>query len=144
MLKRTFSAKKSEVEEKWWLVDAEGKVLGRMASEIARILRGKNKPIFTPHVDTGDFVIVINADKVRFTGNKLKGKVYYHHSGYIGGLKSITAEKLLEKKPTEVVRKAVKGMLPKNRIGRELLKKLKVYTGGEHPHQAQQPEILNI
>jgi large subunit ribosomal protein L13 len=144
MLKRTFSAKKSEVEEKWWLVDAEGKVLGRMASEIARILRGKNKPIFTPHVDTGDFVIVINADKVRFTGNKLKGKVYYRHSGYPGGLKSITAERLLEKKPTEVVRKAVKGMLPKNRIGRELLKKLKVYTGGEHPHQAQQPEILDI
>lgn len=144
MLKRTFSAKKGEVEGKWWLVDAEGKVLGRMASEIARILRGKNKPIFTPHVDTGDFVIVINADKVRFTGNKLKGKVYYHHSGYIGGLKSITAERLLEKKPTEVVRRAVKGMLPKNRIGRELLKKLKVYTGGEHPHQAQQPELLNI
>ncbi len=144
MLKRTFSAKKSEVEEKWWLVDAQGKVLGRMASEIARVLRGKNKPIFTPHVDTGDFVIVINADKVRFTGNKLKGKVYYHHSGYIGGLKSITAEKLLEKRPTEVVRKAVKGMLPKNRLGRELLKKLKVYAGGEHPHQAQQPEILDI
>jgi large subunit ribosomal protein L13 len=144
MLKRTLSAKKSEVEEKWWLVDAQGKVLGRMASEIARILRGKNKPIFTPHVDTGDFVIVINADKVRFTGNKLKGKVYYHHSGYIGGLKSITAERLLEKRPTEVVRKAVKGMLPKNRIGRELLKKLKVYAGGEHPHQAQQPEILDI
>ncbi len=144
MLKRTFSAKKSEVEEKWWLVDAEGKVLGRMASEIAQVLRGKNKPIFTPHVDTGDFVIVINADKVRFTGNKLEGKVYYRHSGYIGGLKSITAERLLDKKPTEVVRKAVKGMLPKNRIGRELLKKLKVYTGGEHPHQAQQPEILDI
>lgn len=144
MLKRTFSAKKSDMEEKWWLVDAQGKVLGRMASEIARVLRGKNKPIFTPHVDTGDFVIVINADKVRFTGNKLKGKVYYHHSGYIGGLKSITAEKLLEKRPTEVVRKAVKGMLPKNRLGRELLKKLKVYAGGEHPHQAQQPEILDI
>ncbi len=125
-------------------MDAQGKVLGRMASEIARVLRGKNKPIFTPHVDTGDFVIVINADKVRFTGNKLKGKVYYHHSGYIGGLKSITAEKLLEKRPTEVVRKAVKGMLPKNRLGRELLKKLKVYAGGEHPHQAQQPEILDI
>ncbi len=144
MLKRTFSAKKSDVEEKWWLVDARGKVLGRMASEIARVLRGKNKPIFTPHVDTGDFVIVINAVKVRFTGNKLKDKVYYHHSGYIGGLKSITAEKLIEKNPTEVVRRAVKGMLPKNRLGRKLIKKLKIYAGGEHPHQAQHPEILDI
>ena len=144
MLKKTFSAKKSEVEEKWWLVDAQNKVLGRMASEIAQVLRGKNKPIFTPHVDTGDFVIVVNADKIRFTGKKLKDKVYYRHSGYPGGLKSITAEKLMQKDPTEVVRKAVKGMLPKNRLGRKLIMKLKVYAGGEHPHQAQQPEILNI
>lgn len=144
MLKRTFSAKKSDMEEKWWLVDAQSKVLGRMASEIAQVLRGKNKPIFTPHVDTGDFVIVINADKVRFTGKKLKDKVYYHHSGYIGGLKSITAEKLMQKDPTEVVHRAVKGMLPKNRLGRKLIKKLKVYAGGEHPHQAQQPETLDI
>ncbi len=144
MLKRTFSAKKSDMEEKWWLVDAQSKVLGRMASEIAQVLRGKNKPIFTPHVDTGDFVIVINADKVRFTGKKLKDKVYYHHSGYIGGIKSITAEKLMQKDPTEVVHKAVKGMLPKNRLGRKLIKKLKVYAGGEHPHQAQHPEILDI
>lgn len=144
MLKRTFSAKKSDMEEKWWLVDAQSKVLGRLASEIAQVLRGKNKPIFTPHVDTGDFVIVINADKVRFTGKKLKDKVYYHHSGYIGGLKSITAEKLMQKDPTEVVHRAVKGMLPKNRLGRKVIKKLKVYAGGEHPHQAQQPEILDI
>jgi large subunit ribosomal protein L13 len=144
MLKKTFSAKKSDMEEKWWLVDAQSKVLGRMASEIAQVLRGKNKPIFTPHVDTGDFVIVINADKVRFTGKKLKDKVYYHHSGYIGGIKSITAEKLMQKDPTEVVHKAVKGMLPKNRLGRKLIKKLKVYAGGEHPHQAQHPEILDI
>ncbi len=144
MLKRTFSAKMSDMEEKWWLVDAQSKVLGRMASEIAQVLRGKNKPIFTPHVDTGDFVIVINADKVHFTGKKLKDKVYYHHSGYIGGLKSITAEKLMQKDPTEVVHKAVKGMLPKNRLGRKLIKKLKVYAGGEHPHQAQHPEILDI
>ncbi len=126
------------------MVDAQSKVLGRMASEIAQVLRGKNKPIFTPHVDTGDFVIVINADKVRFTGKKLKDKVYYHHSGYIGGIKSITAEKLMQKDPTEVVHKAVKGMLPKNRLGRKLIKKLKVYAGGEHPHQAQHPEILDI
>ena len=144
MLKKTFSAKKSEVEEKWWLVDAQNKVLGRMASEIAQVLRGKNKPIFSPHVDTGDFVIVVNADKIRFTGKKLTDKVYYRHSGYPGGLKSITAEKLMQKDPTEVVRKAVKGMLPKNRLGRKLIMKLKVYAGGEHPHQAQQPEILNI
>lgn len=144
MLKRTFSAKKSDMEEKWWLVDAQSKVLGRLASEIAQVLRGKNKPIFTPHVDTGDFVIVINADKVRFTGKKLKDKVYYHHSGYIGGIKSITAEKLMQKDPTEVVHRAVKGMLPKNRLGRKVIKKLKVYAGGEHPHQAQQPEILDI
>ena len=144
MLKKTFSAKKSDMEEKWWLVDAQSKVLGRMASKIAQILRGKNKPIFTPHVDTGDFVIVINADKVRFTGKKLKDKVYYHHSGYIGGIKSITAEKLMQKDPTEVVHRAVKGMLPKNRLGRKIIKKLKVYAGGEHPHQAQHPEILDI
>ncbi|UCD85587.1 MAG: 50S ribosomal protein L13 [Deltaproteobacteria bacterium] len=144
MRKKTFSAKKSEVEEKWWLVDAQNKVLGRMASEIAQVLRGKNKPIFTPHVDTGDFVIVVNADKIRFTGKKLKDKIYYRHSGYPGGLKSITAEKLMQKDPTEVVRKAVKGMLPKSRLGRKLIMKLKVYAGGEHPHQAQQPEILNI
>ncbi|MBI4618650.1 MAG: 50S ribosomal protein L13 [Desulfobacterales bacterium] len=141
---KTFSAKKSEVERKWYLIDANGKILGRMASEIAVRLRGKHNPIYTPHVDTGDFVIVINAEKVLLTGKKLKQKVYYRHSGYPGGLKSTTAEKLQQKKPEDLISLVVKGMLPKNSLGRNMIKKLKVYAGEEHPHQAQNPEILTI
>jgi large subunit ribosomal protein L13 len=137
---KTYFAKKEEpVEKKWVLVDAEGKILGRMASEIADILRGKNKPVFTPHVDTGDFVVVINAEKVRLTGKKLDRKVYYRHSGYLGGLRAQSAKEVLEKKPEELIRHAVKGMLPKNRLGRKIFGKLKVYRGPEHPHEAQMP-----
>jgi large subunit ribosomal protein L13 len=142
--KYTYSAKNSDNQGKWWVVDAEGAVLGRLASEVASRLRGKHNPLFTPHVDTGDWVIVINAEKVNLTGRKWDQKQYYRHSGYIGGLKSITARKLLEKKPEDLVRFAVKGMLPKNRLGRKLFKKLKVYTGDEHPHSAQQPEVLSV
>jgi len=141
---RTFTAKREEAERNWYLVDAENKVLGRLASELARILRGKHKPHFTPHVDTGDYVIVVNAEKVSLTGNKLKNKVYYSHSGYPGGIKSVTAEDLKAKKPEDLIRFAVKGMLPKNRLGRKLFKKLKVYAGGEHPHHAQQPKPIEI
>lgn len=137
-------AKKSELQKGWYVVDLQDKVLGRAASEIARILRGKHKPAYTPSVDTGDFVIVLNADKVRLTGQKLSKKTYYRHSGYPGGIKSMSAEELLEKQPEELIRKAVKGMLPKNRLGRQMFKKLKVYTAGEHPHQAQQPKELQI
>jgi large subunit ribosomal protein L13 len=142
--KYTYSAKKSDNEGKWWLVDAEGAVLGRLASSIASRLRGKHNPLFTPHVDIGDWVVVINADKVILTGRKLENKTYYRHSGYIGGLKSITAKKLMEKRPEDLVRFAVKGMLPKNRLGRKLFKKLKVYAGSQHPHEAQQPEVLKL
>ncbi|RLB04524.1 MAG: 50S ribosomal protein L13 [Deltaproteobacteria bacterium] len=141
---KTFHARKEDVEKKWYLVDAEGRVLGRLAAEVAKILRGKHKPIFSPHVDTGDFVIVVNAQKIKLTGNKLKNKVYYRHSGYPGGLKATTAEKLLTKKPEELIKRAVKGMLPKNRLGRKIFKKLKVYAGPDHPHQAQQPEPLEV
>ena len=137
-------AKKSELQKDWYVVDLQDKVLGRAASEIARVLRGKHKPAYTPSVDTGDFVIVLNADKVRLTGQKLSKKIYYRHSGYPGGIKSMSAEELLEKQPEELIRKAVKGMLPKNRLGRQMFKKLKVYTAGEHPHQAQQPKELQI
>ena len=144
MKKYTVSAKRSDNPEKWWVVDAEGKVLGRLASTVAARLRGKHNPSFTPHVDMGDWVVVINADKIKLTGKKLSQKTYYRHSGYIGGLKSITADKLLEKKPEELIRHAVKGMLPKNKLGRKLNKKLKVYTGSEHPHQAQNPEPLTV
>jgi len=140
--KYTQSAKKGEHKEHWWVIDAEGQVLGRLATTIAARLRGKHNPSFTPHVDTGDAVVVINADKIVLTGKKLQNKVYYRHSGYIGGLKEITAEKLLEKRPEELIRHAVKGMLPKNKLGRKLFKKLKVYTGNSHPHEAQQPEAL--
>ena len=136
----THMAKKGEVERKWHLVDAKGKTLGRLASRVAVLLRGKHKPIFTPHVDVGDFVVVVNADKVALTGKKWKEKLYIHHSGYPGGFKSISAEKLMEKKPERLITMAVQGMLPKNKLGRKLLKKLKVYTGEMHPHQAQQPE----
>ena len=141
---KTYSAKSSDVERKWWIVDLEGKTVGRAASEIATLLRGKHKPTFTPHVDTGDFVVCINADKVVFTGNKLEQKNYYHHSGYPGGLKSITAKDLLEKDPTAVMQAAVKGMLPKNKLGRQVIKKLKVYAADTHPHEAQKPETYEL
>ena len=141
---KTYLAPVKEVERKWYIVDAEQQVLGRLASEIAVRLRGKHKPIYSTFQDTGDFIVVINADKVRLTGKKMTDKVYYHHTGYIGGIKSITAKELLEKKPTELLFKAVKGMLPKNTLGRAQLKKLKVYAGTEHPHEAQQPEALKF
>ena len=139
----TYMAKKEETDRKWHLIDANGKTLGRLASRVAMILRGKHKPTFTPHVDTGDFVIVVNAGKVNLTGKKWKDKLYIHHSGYPGGLKSISAEKMKEKKPERLITMAVQGMLPKNKLGRKLLKKLKVYDGETHPHQAQQPEVLS-
>lgn len=141
---KTFSVKKNEVERKWYLIDANGKILGRLASEIAVRLRGKRNPIYTPHIDTGDFVIVINAEKVLLTGKKLEQKVYYRHSGYPGGLKSTTAEKLQQKNPEDLISLVVKGMLPKNSLGRNMIKKLKIYAGEKHPHQAQDPEILTI
>jgi large subunit ribosomal protein L13 len=142
--KYTYSAKKSDIEEKWWVIDAEGQVLGRLASSVASRLRGKHNPLFTPHVDTGDSVIVVNPEKIVLTGRKWDQKNYYRHSGYIGGLKTINAKKLIEEKPENLVRIAVKGMLPKNSLGRTLIKKLKVYAGGEHPHQAQKPETLTL
>jgi len=141
---KTFVAKEQEVTRKWYLVDAEDKILGRLASLIAVRLRGKHKPIFTPHADTGDFIVVINADKVKLTGAKWDLKTYYRYSGYVGGLKQITARKLLEKKPEEMLRLAVRGMLPKNSLGRRQLKKIKIYAGPEHPHQAQNPENLEL
>jgi large subunit ribosomal protein L13 len=141
---KTFVAKEHELTKKWYLVDAENKVLGRLASQIAIRLRGKHKPIFTPHADTGDFIVVINAEKVTLTGAKWDKKFYYRHSGYVGGLKKISAKKLLEKKPEEILRLAVKRMLPKNSLGRRQLKKLKIYTGPDHPHEAQRPEKLEI
>lgn len=140
----TVSAKKEEVQRKWFVVDADNVVLGRLASQVAAVLKGKHKPIYTPHVDTGDFVVVVNADKVQLTGNKRDDKMYYHHTGYPGGLKSINADKLLEKRPEDVICFAVKGMLPKNPLGRKMFSKLKVYKGSEHPHAAQKPEVLEI
>ena len=144
MKKYTSSAKSSDNPQKWYVVDANGAVLGRLASQVAHRLRGKHNPSFTPHVDTGDWVIVINAEKIVLTGRKMDQKMYYRHSGYIGNLKQMSAKELLEKKPEELVRSAVKGMLPKNRLGRRQFKKLKVYTGSAHPHEAQQPEIIQI
>jgi len=141
---KTFVAKEREIQKKWFLVDAENKVLGKLAVQIATRLRGKHKAIFTPHADTGDFVVVVNADKVTLSGKKWDNKIYYRHSGYLGGLKQISARKLIEKKPEDVLRFAVRGMLPKNSLGRRQLKKLKVYAGSEHPHQAQQLEALEI
>jgi len=141
---KTYSAKKEDVNKEWLLVNAEGKVLGRLASEIARRLRGKHKPVYTPHTDTGDFVIVVNADKITLTGKKLDDKIYYSHSGYPGGLKQTTAGKMLQEKPTEVLRTAVRGMLPKNSLGRAMLKKLKIYSGSVHPHEAQGPHVVDI
>jgi len=140
----TYSAKRTDNPEKWYVVNAEGAVLGRLATQIASRLRGKHNPMFTPHADTGDWVVVVNADKVTLTGRKWDQKSYHRHSGYIGGLKSITARKLKEKRPEDLIRFAVKGMLPKNRLGRKLFKKLKVYSGPEHPHAAQQPETLEL
>ena len=139
---KTQFAKKSDIDRKWYVVDAKDAVLGKLATKVAVYLRGKNKPVFTPNADTGDFIIVINAEKIRLTGNKVTDKVYYHHSGYIGGIKARTAKELLEKKPEQIIEKAVWGMLPKNKLGRMMIKKLKVYRGNEHPHQAQTPEIL--
>ena len=141
---KTMVAKQQDVIKKWYLVDAEDKVVGRIATQIATRLRGKHKPIFTPHADTGDFVVVVNADKVVFTGNKWNAKFYYRHSGYLGGLKKTSAKELIEKKPEEVLRFAVKRMLPKNSLGRKQLKKLKIYAGPDHPHMAQQPEKWEI
>ena len=144
MKKYTYSAKSSDNQDNWYVVDADGAVLGRLATQVAARLRGKCNPMFTPHADTGDSVIVINAAKIRLTGRKLDQKNYYRHSGYVGGLKTITARKLMEKRPEDVIRNAVKGMLPKNRLGRQLFKKLKVYPGADHPHSAQQPETLSL
>jgi len=140
----TFQAKKESVVHRWYLVNAEGKVLGRMAAELAKVLRGKNKAIYTPHVDTGDFVVVVNANKVSLTGKKMSDKIYYHHSGHPGGLKAVSAEKLLAKKPTELIRLAVKGMLPKNSLGRQMIRKLKIYAGPTHRHESQGPVPLEI
>jgi large subunit ribosomal protein L13 len=141
---KTYHTPVKEIERKWFVVDAENKVLGRLASEIAFRLRGKHKSNFSPHVDVGDFIVVVNADKVKLTGNKLDDKVYYRHSGYMGGIKERTAKEVLEKNPTDLLKMAVKGMLSKNSLGRKQLKKLKIYSGNEHPHAAQQPESLEI
>ncbi|MCT4618845.1 MAG: 50S ribosomal protein L13 [Marinisporobacter sp.] len=141
---KSFVAKPHEVERKWYVVDAEGKTLGRLASQVASILRGKNKPTYTPHVDTGDYVIIINAEKVEVTGKKMDQKMYRHHTGYVGHMKEMTYKQLLQKHPERIIEFAVKGMLPKNSLGRQMFKKLKVYTGTEHNHEAQKPEILDI
>lgn len=141
---KTFNAKKDAVERNWYLIDAKDKVLGRIAVEIARRLRGKHKPTYTPHADAGDFIIVVNAEKIALTGKKLDDKFYYRHTGYPGGIKSVTAGKLQQQKPGEILRVAVKGMLPKNTLGRMMLKKLKVYAGSEHPHEAQRPQPLEL
>lgn len=141
---RTYSAKPADIQRKWYLVDAEGKTLGRLASRVASVLRGKHKPIFTPHVDTGDHVVVVNAEKVHLTGDKVRRKTYYRHSGFPGGLKSETVEEVLRKKPSAVVERAIKGMLPKNPLGKQMGRKLNVYAGPTHPHKAQRPEPLTL
>ena len=141
---KTYSAKAETVERDWFLIDADGKTLGRLATEVARRLRGKHKAVYTPHVDTGDYIVVINAEKVKVTGNKAKDKMYYTHSGYMGGLKEINFEDLIQKAPERVIEAAVKGMLPKNPLGRAMYRKLKVYAGKEHKHTAQQPQVLEI
>ena len=140
----TYSAKKEDIVRKWFIVDANGKTLGRLASTVATVLKGKTKPIYTTHVDTGDFVIVVNADKVHLTGKKLEQKVYYRHSGYPGGLKSVTAGKLMKTRPENVIKMAVEGMLPKTQLGKQMLTKLKVYAGEKHPHSAQQPAEMKV
>lgn len=144
MEKYTYSAKRSDNKENWCIIDAKDQVLGRLASQIAYRIRGKHNPLYTPHVDTGDWVIVVNADKVRLTGNKMGQKTYYRHSGYIGGIKAQTAKEMLEKKPEDILKKAVRGMLPKNRLGRKLGKKLFVYAGDQHPHAAQKPQVVEF
>lgn len=144
MNRKTYQAKPNEVSRDWVVVDLDGKTLGRAATAIANVLRGKTKPEFTPHVDAGDFVVAVNAEKIALSGNKLKNKRYYRHTGFIGSLRSLTAEQLLARKPEEVLRHAVRGMLPKNALGRKLLKKLKIYAGTTHPHAAQQPKTLEI
>ncbi|MCD8009509.1 MAG: 50S ribosomal protein L13 [Lachnospiraceae bacterium] len=141
---KSYMASPSTIERKWYVVDAEGKTLGRLASEVAKVLRGKNKPTFTPHIDTGDYVIVVNAAKVKVTGKKLDQKIYYHHSDYVGGMKETTLREMMNKKPEKVVELAVKGMLPKGPLGREMYKKLHVYAGPEHEQQAQKPEALTF
>ena len=141
---KTFSAKPHEVERQWFVVDAQGQTLGRLATQVATILRGKHKPIYTPHVDCGDYVIVVNANQIHVTGQKLDQKMYYRHSGYPGGLKQVTLRRRLETHPERVIESAVRGMLPKNRLGRKMFKKLKVYAGSDHPHEAQQPKMLDL
>ena len=141
---KSYIAKPAEVERKWYVVDAEGKTLGRLASEVASVLRGKNKPIFTPHMDTGDYVIIVNAEKIQVTGKKLDQKIYYHHSDYVGGMKETTLKEKLAKKPEQVIELAVKGMLPKGPLGRQMYRKLYVYAGPEHKHAAQKPEVLTF
>ena len=140
----TFSAKSESVKRDWYLVDANGKTLGRLASEVAKRLRGKHKAEYTPHVDTGDYIVIVNAEKIRVSGNKLNDKMYYHHTGYIGNLKSANLAQMLERRPEKVIELAVKGMLPKNPLGRAMFRKLKVYAGTEHKHEAQQPQALEI
>ena len=141
---KTWNAKTGEIDRKWWLVDASGKTVGRLASEVAKVLRGKNKPTFTPHVDTGDFVVIVNSENVNFTGNKWSEKKYYRHTRYFGSLKEITAQELREKDASQVIAKAVGGMLPKTKLGRRMLTKLKVYNGPAHPHAAQKPEAMEL
>ena len=141
---KTYMANPDKIERKWYVVDAEGQTLGRLAAEVAKVLRGKNKPEFTPHIDTGDYVIVVNAAKVKVTGKKLSQKVYYHHSDYVGGMKETTLREMMAKKPEQVIELAVKGMLPKGPLGRTMIKKLHVYAGAEHAHQAQKPEVLTF
>jgi large subunit ribosomal protein L13 len=141
---KTYSAKSEEIQRRWFLVDAQDKILGRLATRVARILTGKDKPVYTPHLDCGDHVVIINADKVQLTGKKLKNKIYYRHTGYIGHLKAVSAEKMMEEKPEEVIYKAVHGMVPKHRLGRQIMGKLRVYRGADHPHGAQKPEIIEV
>ena len=140
----TYSIKKSEIESKWYIIDAENKVLGRVATEAAKLLRGKHKPTFTPNLDVGDHVIIINCDKIKLTGNKMNDKIYRHHSGYIGGMKEITAKEMMQKSPEKVMMLAIKGMLPHNSLGRQQLKKVRIYVGSEHENQAQKPEMWNF
>lgn len=141
---KSFMASPAAIERKWYVVDATGYTLGRLASEVAKVLRGKNKPIFTPHIDTGDFVIIVNADKIKTTGKKMDQKMYYRHSDYVGGFKSATLREMMDKKPEQVLKLAIKGMLPKGPLGRQMFKKLNVYAGPEHPHAAQKPEVLTF
>ncbi len=143
-IQKTYATTPAVIERRWWLVDAKGMTLGRVASKVAPILRGTHKPYFTPHLDTGDYVVIVNADKIRVTGKRLDQKIYYRHSGYPGGLKSITLREMMSKFPNRALKLAIKGMLPKGPLGRQMYKKLKIYAGGEHPHQAQQPEVLAL